>query len=377
MLGITRYILRQLAVGTVLVALGLACILWLTQSLRFVELIVKKGLSMGAFFHLTVLLLPNFLVIIVPISLFAVVLFTYNRLNTDRELVVLRAAGTSDFGLSKAALILASLLTVGGYALSLYLVPKSVERFREMQWTIRNDVSAVLLQEGVFTEVSSNLTVYIRSRTPDGELLGILVHDKRNADRTVTMMAERGALVFGEQGPRVLMVNGNRQELKTGESRLSLLYFDSYNVELNSTGDTQDVRFRDARERPMRDLFTLSEADGMQAVDVRRFRVEGHQRLVAPAFNLTFVVIALATLLSGTFNRRGQGVRIVAAVAIMIAVEAMALGSGNLATKHPNSVVLLYVTAILPTVIGLYVLLRRERWNTPWNRTGLATPEMG
>ncbi|MEO5374164.1 MAG: LPS export ABC transporter permease LptF [Alphaproteobacteria bacterium] len=369
MAAITRYILRQISVGTFLVALGMACILWLTQSLRFVELIVKKGLSIGTFLRLTLLLLPNFLVIIVPISLFAVVLFTYNRLNTDRELVVLRAAGMSDFGLARAALVLASVLAIGGYALTVSLVPRSVERFREMQWTIRNDMSAILLQEGMFTEISPNLTVYIRSRSPEGELLGILVHDKRSPNRSVTMMAERGVLAFGEQGPRVLMVNGNRQEVRTGENDLSLLYFDSYNVELSSIGDPEDIRFRDARERPMRELLTLSEADGVQPIDVRRFRVEAHQRIVNPLYNLTFVVIALATLLSGSFNRRGHGARILVAVGLMIAVEAAALGAGNLATKHLSSIPLLYVTALLPVVIGLIVLLRHDRRITlPWSR---------
>lgn len=98
---ISLYILRQLLVGTLFISMGLACVIWLTQSLRFVELIVNKGLSIGVFAHLTLLLIPNFLIVILPVSLFAVVLFTYNRLMADRELVVLRAAGVSQWGLAR------------------------------------------------------------------------------------------------------------------------------------------------------------------------------------------------------------------------------------------------------------------------------------
>ena len=58
MSGISWYIFRQLGWGTVLVALVLTLIVWLTQSLRFVDMIVNRGLPGSTFFYLTLLLLP-------------------------------------------------------------------------------------------------------------------------------------------------------------------------------------------------------------------------------------------------------------------------------------------------------------------------------
>jgi lipopolysaccharide export system permease protein len=57
MRGITRYVLKQLAVGMLLGTVGLSTLLWLSQSLRFVDLIINKGLSVGLFLRLTSLLL--------------------------------------------------------------------------------------------------------------------------------------------------------------------------------------------------------------------------------------------------------------------------------------------------------------------------------
>ena len=70
---LTRYVLRQLLVGMVLVTIGLTGIIWLSQSLRFVEMIVNRGVTGGMFLYLTMLLLPNFLSIILPVALFTVV----------------------------------------------------------------------------------------------------------------------------------------------------------------------------------------------------------------------------------------------------------------------------------------------------------------
>lgn len=367
MMGMTRYVLRQLTVGMVFVSIALACVLWLTQSLRFVEMIVNKGISVATFLLLTMLLMPNFLVVIVPISLFAVVLFTYNKLNVDRELVVLRAAGFSHWALARPALILGAAATLFGYAMTLWVIPQTVYGFREMQWTIRNDITSVLLQEGVFNKFGDGLTIYVRSRNAEGELLGILVHDKRNPEKPVTLMAERGALVFNETGPRVLMVNGNRQQLPHDTGQLSLLYFDSYTVDLaTATGGSGD-RTRDARERGVIELLNASEAE-LGTVDYRRAKVELHQRLTSPLYNLGFALVALACLLTAGFDRRGQGGTIMLAIGLMVALQAAALGVANLATRNLMFAPLLYLAALAPIGLGLWLLTHPPR---PRRRAGV------
>ena len=92
----------------------------------------------------------------------------------------MRAAGLSPWALARPALALALVATAAGYWLNLSVVPDTLASFREFQWEIRNKVAAFLLQEGVFTSISDKLVVYIRTRTPDGSLRGILVDDARD-----------------------------------------------------------------------------------------------------------------------------------------------------------------------------------------------------
>ena len=86
-----RYIIGQLFWCFVLVAISLTCVVWLTQSLRYVEMIVNRGLSAPVFIYFTMLLLPTFFAMILPIALFTGAIFTYNKMIMDNELVVLRA----------------------------------------------------------------------------------------------------------------------------------------------------------------------------------------------------------------------------------------------------------------------------------------------
>ena len=176
-------------------------------------MIVNQGLSLTLFVYLTLLLLPTFLGIILPIALFASVVFTYNRLIVDSEMVVLRGGGCSRIRLGRPAITLAVLVTLICYSLTTYFIPASYREFKDLQFYLRNSLPTVLLQENVFNTVMKNVTIYIRSRSVDGSLSGIVIHDARYLKQPVTMMAEHGSIVSSKNGPRVILVRGNRQEV--------------------------------------------------------------------------------------------------------------------------------------------------------------------
>jgi len=356
---------------TVFVAVTLTCVVWLTQSLRFVEMIVNRGLSVPLFLYFTLLLLPNFLSLCLPVALLVSVLFVYNRLLTDSELVVLRAGGFSHYRVARPAIALGVLTSLACYALSLYFIPASYRAFKDMQAALRNSLPVVMLQEGVFNNVIKGVTVYVRQRTGDGELRGIIVHDARNPARPVTMMAERGSIVAGDNGPRVVMVNGNRQETDEKDGRLSLLYFDRYSFDIGAIDRTEGVRWREPRERFLPQLFNPPASDSWAR---NRLRVEGHFRLAMPLLPVAFAVVALAFLLYGDFSRRGQMLRVLGAVTVVLLMESAQLSVKNLGEKLPALAPLLYLVALGPLAAGAIALSGRWRLRRPRQPAAASEP---
>src|SRR5947209_7584065 len=78
-----RYIFRQCFGVMVFVTAALSAAIWLAQSLRLVDLIVNRGLSIDVFLYLALLILPRFLNIVLPIGVFIAVLFTFSRLISE------------------------------------------------------------------------------------------------------------------------------------------------------------------------------------------------------------------------------------------------------------------------------------------------------
>lgn len=350
-----RYMTRQLVWSLFFIALAMAGVIWLTQSLRFVDLILNRGLPAHTFFYLAILVLPMVMSVLLPVSLFIGVVFAYTKMTMDSELVVLQACGMSHGDLAKPALGVTAGVVFLCYLLNLYLMPLAYREFKDLQFSIRHNYSSVLLQEGAFNTVADGVTVYVRERHNDGELLGILVHDERDPEKPVTMMAERGALVQAPGGPRVVMLTGNRQVVERAQERLSLLKFDRYTVDFNTVDQTEEERWREPRERFVHELFS----PGNTPDDQRNFatmRAEAHQRLASPLLAIAFAMIALAALLAGEFNRRGQLRRILWATSAIIVLQLGYLGVANLASTIPFVALLLYLVPLAAIALAGYVL---------------------
>src|SRR5271154_4362240 len=114
----SKYIARHLVNSTLLITFSLTSIVWLTQALRFIDFIVNQGVSVVIFVKLTLLLIPSLVLMILPPSLFCAVMFVYNKLKTDSELIVMQAAGISRWRLAIPAMQVAAGVMLVAYFIS-------------------------------------------------------------------------------------------------------------------------------------------------------------------------------------------------------------------------------------------------------------------
>ena len=327
----TTYLLRNIALPTLFITLSLTCVAWLSQSLRFVDMIVNQGLPLSTFLYFVMLLLPSMLGMVLPIALFCATIYAYNKLLYDSELLVLKAAGISLVGLAKPLMLIAATITLLSYLISLYLLPVSYREFKDLQFFLRDNYASTFLREGVFNNPVKGLTVYIKEKRDDGVLTGILVHDNRNIQKPVTMMAETGIIESDDEGVKFLMRNASRQQVDRDTGEVNILYFDSYPVDVSFyTGKTYS-RGRKKDERFLDELFWPKE--DMPEKSKNKLIAEGHERLTWPLNCLALPLMVIAILLSKDFNRRGQSKQIIAAVAAGVIFVLLQLALKNLAAK--------------------------------------------
>jgi lipopolysaccharide export system permease protein len=349
---ITRYLLRQEAMAILLITLVITGAIWFSQSLKLLEMVVEGGAPLLIFFEMMLLVLPSFLVPIIPISLFLGLLFIMQKLLQDQEWIVMQGIGLGPFQLARPALILTAIVMVFHWAISIDIAPSAQRQLRFQRQLIQTDYAGALLREGTFNAMGKDITLYVRERSGSNLFRGILVHDTRTAGMATTLTAETGYLISEKGPPRLIIQNGTRQEKDLVTGKINWLLFDQYIIDLSMLKSAENEIFIKAYERPMHELFDPPSDIASQNAK-KEFLAEAHERIVFPLYGLAFTLVALVVVLGGEFSRRGRPRRYLAGILFVIALQSVALALGNIAARENALIPIMYMPPIAVIMTGL------------------------
>ncbi|MCA3244801.1 MAG: LptF/LptG family permease [Alphaproteobacteria bacterium] len=318
-----RYVATQAALATVVAASGLLALVWLLQSLRFLDFLVNKGLGVGVFFNITSLLVPRLLLIILPLAVLVGVGYAARRLQDDYEVTAWLASGASPRIAWLPLLGWGALVSGVLYVVMLLVQPASVKAFKELQLDLRTRQGQLLLEEGTFNPLGEELMVYIKRRLSPTSFEQLLVHDTRDPATPVTWYARFGSLQDRGQGhaPQLLLQQGIRQE--AGPRQTSMLEFASYNLDLSPQlgAVTLKAREPEVEELPLQQAWQTSQASTTPPRRAAQLQAEVVNRLSWPLLPLPLAMVALAALLHPAKRKqssvRGAVAAGVAGVAVM------------------------------------------------------------
>jgi lipopolysaccharide export system permease protein len=340
---ISLYVLRQMIEPIALFTFLLTIVVWLSQSLRLLDLVINRGQSAPTFVYLSMLMLPQLMVVILPIAFFGGVLYGLHRLSVDSELIVMSASGYSRAQLSIPVLAAAAIVMACTYVCALYLMPMGQRAMKAEVVSIRADIGAALLSEGTFNTPAKGLTVFIRELLPDGHIYGILVHDNRNAKRPTTYIAQSGVLAQTSAGGRLIMLDGTIEQSALGGAHLSVLKFQRYVFDLDQFASQQHETDLETSERTLPELFwpRFAKDPGQKTRNI--YFAEGHNRLTAPLYCITFALLALAAVTRGRRVRGAYAIRLTVASVAAGLIRLFGYAAQGMVARHPPAFVLLYL----------------------------------
>ena len=360
-----RYIVKNLLIATLFVMATLSAIIILTQSLRFLELIIDSGAGAGTFWTLTFLALPRFWEIIIPIAAMVATVFTYSRLKDYSELVILRSTGASPLKIARPALISAVMITSLLWVMTLWVTPKSLSGLQELRRLVKSQFSVSMLHEKVFNRLGKDFTVYINKRSADGTLHGLIIHDQSNRQPyPTTIVAERGILQEHEGDFKVIVYKGSHQSYNLKNQALQKLDFERYTVDL-PLSNAINRRLKDADERTLQELISPEPSAKNNPKLMQSFRLEIHRRLATPLLAFTFIIIAASVFISGPTHRNPNNWRAGVAILSCITMQGLFIAAYNIAKNDYNAFIALYGVPLIP---ALFILFTMSHWGETFRR---------
>lgn len=351
--ALSRYIFRQSAGALVLILVSLTSVVWIAVALRQLELLTSQGQDAARFLVMTTLAIPSLLAFVAPIALLIACIHVLNRMSGDSELIVITAAGAPVWALLKPFGLLAILVGLGVAFVNHIAGPWSQAALRDYSILIRSDLLGQVIQPWRFMEPERRMTLHIRDRAPNGELLGLLLHDAREAKLVSTYLAERARIIKQDDGAYLRMEKGHiiRREEKSPAPQI--ISFAQYAVDLNQLEQRSDqTTATRPRERYTSELFTLEPGEGSARSNQNRALAELHERLSSPLYPLAFVMIVLAFMGAPQTTRQSRLKSAVGAFSVATLTRIVGIAVNNSVAVRPSSAPLLYAIPIGAAVLA-------------------------
>jgi lipopolysaccharide export system permease protein len=317
--------------------------------LKQLDLITSQGQGLLLFIQMTMLSLPSLIALIAPNAVLMAALYTLDRMNGDSELIVMTAAGAPIWRIGAPLVALASIVCVLILFANVVLNPACMRALRGFITQVRADLISQVLQPGRFSSPEGGLTFHIRDRSPNGDLLGLLVQDERDSKQVMSYLAERGRILSNDEGSYLIMFDGYVQQYnaRDEDKAVRIVAFDQNMLDISQFNpkDSGGKELR-PRERSIGDLISPSPDDKLSPQDYGQLRTELHDRLATPLYPVVFVFVALALMGHARTTRESRWGQILTAGGIAIGLRFAGLTASNLVALNAWAVPLVYAIPV-------------------------------
>jgi lipopolysaccharide export system permease protein len=359
-----RYILGQMVAALGFFVLIFTGVVWLTQAVRLIDTVLAGGQSARVFLEFSALVLPQVMVIVLPLAGLGAALHALNKLYTDSELIVMMGAGLGPAAMLRPVAVFGGMLGVAMALVLMVLVPRAGAILAERTRAIRSDLASALIVERQFLHPVEGLTLFITDTSRDGEMAGLFLNDQRDPEHPVTYSAERALLVREGMEARLVMREGVALAGGASGAQLTAVRFDDFVFDLSDVLRQEGERVPRPSEYSV--LALLAPTPAM--LERGRYSLgdyvsEAHYKLVLPLLAMIYPMVALVTLLAGGYRRSGFGKRVVVAIALAALLWIMIFAARARVQERAELWPLMYLPILLGAgyVGALLVRLSRAR----------------
>jgi lipopolysaccharide export system permease protein len=163
---------------------------------KYIDDLIGKGFEWYTIMQLMMYASATNVAMALPLSVLLSSIMTYGSLGENYELVAIKSAGISLRRAMYPMIIVVTLLSIAAFIFSDNMLPVANRKYYSLLYDVRQQKSANLLPEGVFSNSFPNYTIRINKKDPDGQTLhGIIIYTKNEAENnTNVLMAKEGSM---------------------------------------------------------------------------------------------------------------------------------------------------------------------------------------
>jgi lipopolysaccharide export system permease protein len=163
---------------------------------KYIDDLIGKGFEWYTIVQLMMYASATNVAMALPLSILLSSIMTYGSLGENYELVAIKSAGVSLRRAMYPMIIVVTILSIAAFIFSDNMLPIANKKYYSLLYDVRQQKSANLLPEGVFSNSFANYSIRINKKDPDGQTLhGVMIYTKNEADNnTNVLIAKEGSM---------------------------------------------------------------------------------------------------------------------------------------------------------------------------------------
>ena len=157
--------------------------------------LVGKGIGVGVLAEFFIYAAATVVPLALPLAILLASLISFGNLAEKVELTAMKAAGISLFRILRPLAVFVLFLSIGAFYFSNNVLPKSQTKLWALIFSLRQKSPELDIPIGEFYDEISGYQIYVRDKTPRGELLNLMIYDySEGFENAKVMVADTGKL---------------------------------------------------------------------------------------------------------------------------------------------------------------------------------------
>jgi lipopolysaccharide export system permease protein len=361
---IDRYIFREILAPFFLSMAALTLVLFLQKMFRLAELVVSKGTPVTEIVKIFAYIMPNFLVITIPMSFLVGTLTAFSRLSSDSEVTAMKASRISLYSMARPVILFALASFLITSTISLIVAPEANHALKVQLFNLVKSRAMIGIEPGVFSSTFDGMVIYVDKMESLDNMEGIFISDERSAKDPYAIVARRGKLIADPQSLNVTleMKQGSIQALPREDQSYPTMSFDSGNLYLDISHALvrQSSSEKEVEEINSLELFRMLKRTAAASDSVINMKDELHKRLSIPFACLIFGLIGAPLGIRKSRSGKSAGIAI-ALLVFLIYYVFLAIGMNLSKTGQLAPALAYWIPNLVMALLSIVFLIKKGR----------------
>ncbi len=248
---IFRNIFKDITSFFLITSLSLTIIVWVIQSVNYLDFVSEDGHSFKVYFMFSLLSLPKIFSNLVLFVFFISVFFTLSKYEENNEILIFWTHGIKKTEFINKLIKFSILYFFISIILNIVIVPKTQSLAKSFIRESDIDYLPSLIKTQHFNDTAQDLTIFVEKKTNSGLIKNIFIRENYKDDKAQIISAKEGILVKKNNSYYLILYNGNIINLDTKNTNIIKFKKSEFNLSKFETKSTIFPKIQETESRKL------------------------------------------------------------------------------------------------------------------------------